>query len=273
MHPLLRTLDLKAGAGTESSVYDLHPIRDRASERSRGIPLLLSLGLTPLLIYGLSLSLIAPETMEAVNGALDQARRSVSLLLWEPGRPLEKSVAGPSVTSGKGHIDGNGSLDPRLAAYATRTSHPTDTIDPDELTAAPTEGGVDLSLNATLPLQAGGNGLAVGTGRESGLKGAGGIGGGAGPYDFRLIPTRQVEAIHQMVRGENPALLEPVRVLIQVDNDGVTFQATVVSGPAFLHEESLKAARQWRFEPLAAHGLKGPIYLTLTFYPKVKKPK
>lgn len=270
MHPLLRTLDLTAGAGTESSVHDLHPIRDRAMERPRGTPWLFTLGLTPLLIYGLSLSLIPPNTLDAISGSLDQARRSVSLLLWEPGRP---SPTGPGTATGKGHINGNGALDPRLAAYATRVSRPTDAIDPDELSTSPVDGGVDLSLSSFLPLQPGGNGLARGTGRDSGIRGSGGLGGPAGPYDFRLTPTRQVEAIHQMVRGENPGLMEPVRVLIQVDDAGVPFQVTVVAGPAFLHEEALAAARQWRFEPLAAHGLKGPVYMTLTFHPKVRRPK
>jgi hypothetical protein len=84
MHPLLRTLDWTAGSGREPTVHDLHPIRDHASFVPRSVPALLSLGLTPILVYGLSLSL---DPSSALNEALEAGKpagRSVAFLLREP---------------------------------------------------------------------------------------------------------------------------------------------------------------------------------------------
>lgn len=103
----------------------------------------------------------------------------------------------------------------------------------------------------------GGDGLAAGTGRDS-ANGPGGLTGGhfgqGGKFDFRLVPIRQVQARHQLVMGERHDAKEPVRILIQIGSDGVLFRAKAVSGPAYLYQESLAAAMQWRFEPLTLHG-------------------
>ena len=149
MHPLLRTLEWAAPARTESSVHDLHPVRDAASARSHGYPLLLSLLLTPLLIYGLSISLISPTTARAVQGALDQARRSIPLLLEEPENPgVKASVPTPPGlvgSSGAGHREGTNTLDPRLVAHTSLLSRPSDAIDLDELSPSPKADRVFLS--------------------------------------------------------------------------------------------------------------------------------
>lgn len=276
MHPLLRTLDLTASAGTESSVYDLHPIRAAGSPRSHGIPLLVSLGLTPLVIYGLSISLISPATERAVRGTLDQARKSVALLLQEPDttatRAPARATIGPEGPGGAGHREGTNTLDPRLAVHTTLLSRPSDAIDPEQLSVLPTAERVSLSLNPALPLQEGGNGLARGTGRDSAL-GPGGLTRPPQAADFKLIPLRQVTVQHQLTPGEESAAKETLRVRILIGEDGVPTKATLVSGPEFLREKALKAALEWRFEPLGPHGLRAPLALTLIFHPSFLRPR
>jgi len=276
MHPLLRTLEWAAPARTESSVHDLHPVRDAASARSHGYPLLLSLLLTPLLIYGLSISLISPTTARAVQGALDQARRSIPLLLEEPENPgVQASVPTPPGlvgSSGAGHREGTNTLDPRLVAHTSLLSRPSDAIDLDELSPSPKADRVFLSLNPALPHAAGGNGLARGTGRESAVGPGGQI-----PYakvqDFRLIPIRQVMVTHQLTSGQDSAVKEPLRVRISINEDGIPTEATLISGPEFLREKALKVAMEWRFEPLGPHGLKAPLSLTLIFHPNLLRSR
>lgn len=278
MHPLLRTLDLTAGAGTESSVHDLHPIQQAASARSHGVPILLSLGLTPLLIYGLSISLISPSSLQAMQRAVDQAGRSVSLLLHEPAAaPAVRNLVGPQGPGGEGHREGTSTLDPRLADLPVPIlSKPTVAVDPDQLSLSPRAEPVDFSINPALPIQAGGNGLTRGTGRDAG-QGKGGLIRPPAPVpvpspDFRLVATRQVVVNHRMSAGESSTPM-PVRVRILINEDGIPFQAAVVSGPEYLHAESLKAAREWRFEPPGAHGLKAPVELVLTFRPNLLRSR
>lgn len=275
MLPPLQTEKESADAAVASSVFDLHPIRDGASTRPIGVSVLFSLGLTPLLIFGLSVSLMSPNSRPDAGTALDQTQRSVSLLLHEPDRPSVeapvRNLYGLRAPGGNGHQEGTETLDPRLVAYTSRFSQPSDAIDPDDLSTHPKADRVFLSLNPTLPLQAGGDGLAAGTGKDS-AKGPGGLFLVGGSYDFRLVPIRQVQARHQLAMGEHRDAKQPVRIQIQVGSDGVPFRAKVVSGPMFLLEEALAAAMQWRFEPLALHGLKAPIASILTFYPDFVEP-
>jgi hypothetical protein len=275
MHPLLRTLDSSANAGTESSALVLHPIRDAASGRSRGLPLLLSLGLTPLLIYGLSISLISPSSIRVIQGVVDQTRRSVTLLLHEPGASVIQAPArlllGPKGPGGAGHREGTNTLDPRLVAHTSIFSKPSDAMDPDELSVAPKAERVNLSLNPALPLQAGGNGLARGTGRDSALGNGGLARPGLGP-DFKLIPTKQVPLQHRLGPDESDRG-ETVRVRLIVGDDGVPTQAFFVSGPVFLQEKAIKTALEWRYEPLAPHGLKAPLPVNLIFHPVLQSAR
>ena len=276
MHPLLRTLDLTAGAGLASSVHDLHPIGQAAPPRSRKLPFCISLGLTPLLIYGLANSLISPTSTQALQSVVDQARKSVSLLLQEPDtpgvRPPARNPVGPDGPGGAGHREGTGTLDPRLAAFTSILSQPSDAVDPETLSTSPRADAAFLSLNPALPLQDGGNGLARGSGRDS-AKGSGGLTRPEKAYDFRLIPTRQVTVNHQLIPGEEAGAREALRVLILIGEDGVPTQATLVSGPEFLREKAIKASLEWRFEALAPHGLKAPLALTLIFHPNFLRPR
>jgi hypothetical protein len=272
MHPLLQTLDQTAGAGTESSVHDLRPIRQAAPAGARALPALLSLGLMPLLIYGLAWSLDSP--IAAISRAVSEGRHSVTLLMEDTSGRLNRpaptrNLIGPEGPGGVGHRDGTSTLDPRLAVVTTTgLAPPSDAIDPDELGPSPRADLASLSLNPALPLQAGGNGLARGTGRDA-ARGSGGLlrpPAAVAMPDQRLVPTRQVTIQHRLAPGES-ALVTAVRVRILIGEDGVPLRATIVSGPAYLHAQALKAAYEWRFEPLGAHGLKAPLSLTLTFHP------
>ncbi|WLT30141.1 hypothetical protein [Geothrix sp. PMB-07] len=270
MHPLLRSLDLNPIAGNETTVYGVHPIREAAPARSRGIPILFSLGMTPLILYGLSISLTHGHLDSLIRREPSQHRESVSLTVQEAEvafiRPPTKYLMGSESPGGEGHREGTDGLDPRLVAHTSIFSQPSDAIDPDELTLSPRATPVFLSLNPTLPLRSGGNGLASGTGRDS-ARGSGGHIREQKTYDFKLIPTRQVSVRHQLKPGEPTKVAADVLVRLQIGEDGVPMDASVLSGPAFLHAESIQAALQWRFEPLAPHGLKAPLSLTLVFQP------
>lgn len=197
MPPLIRRLERLSGSETESSLYDLHLIRNGAPPRPWGVALLLSLGLTPLLIVGLTISLKSPFLLRRGSGTLGQAPQSISLLLHEPERPGVRASArnphGPTVVGGRGRPEGTGALDPRLIAHTTILSKPSDAIDPGDLSTSPKAERVYLALNPALPLQTGGDGLATGTGRDL-ARGPGGL-LSLGVHDFRVIFGRCEPAI------------------------------------------------------------------------------
>jgi hypothetical protein len=270
MHPLLRTLDLTAGAGAESSVYQIHPILQAAAPRSWRGPFLLSLGLTPLLVYGLSFSFGSPSPPPWVRRDVDQARRSVAFLLQESLRTSPSQ--GPT---GQGHTEGTHSRDPRLAVARTTLSQPPMAIDPEELGTSPLAERVGPLPDLGLPLQEGGNGLVRGTGKDAGRNGLGRDTSKppGRPPDMLLVPIKQVTPYQQLERGQEDAARVPVRVRIVVGEDGIPIQATAVSGPVFLHAGCEKAALAWRFEPLGPHGLKAPYSQLIIFNPTWVKPR
>lgn len=273
MHPLLRTLDLSAPARTESSVHDLHPILRAAPPRAHALPVLLSLVLTPLMVLALSLGLIPPPEALARAGSA-ALPRSVTLLLAEilppsGAKPPVRKLVGPEGPGGAGHREGTSTIDPRLLAIKANTlAQPSDAIDPEALSDSPRADPVFLSLNPALPIQAGGNGLARGTGRDAAL-GDGGLMRPQAIPDFKLVPIRQVPLHHRLTSGES-ARVGPTRVRILIGEDGVPTQAVVLTGPPFLQEKARKAALEWRFEPLGPHGLRAPLPLILTFYPTLQ---
>lgn len=273
-----QSLSRTTGVSTESSVYELHPIRDAASAPTRAVPFLLSLGLTPLLIGGLALSLVPPQAQLAARTAFDQARRSVSLLLLEPQaqdlRAPARNLVGPELPGGAGHREGTNSIDPRLLPYTTLVSTPSDAIDPDALSTLPTAERVNLSLNPALPLQTGGNGLARGTGRDSAL-GPGGLFRApvrtstppAPPPDFKLVPIRTFTFSYFLSPTDDKT---PIKVHILIGMNGMPIQVKYVSGPVFLKMDAIRTAQGWLFEPLAPHGFKTPQSYLLEFRPSFK---
>lgn len=276
MHPLLRVLDQASSPETEAtSVHELHPVLAAAPRGPRALPFTLSLGLTALLVLGISQGLFQAPALQAQR-ALAGAGRTVAILLAEPldaagRRPPAPDRAGPVLAGGAGHREGSSTLDPRLAQLVTTTPRASDALDPDQLGPLPTADRAILPLlDPALPRQAGGNGLAAGTGRDP-MQGPGArLQPGAsvvGP-DNQLVPLRQVTLFHRLAPGEAILARQPVRVRLYIDADGVPFRVAVLSGPDFLREDAVKAARQWRFEPLAPHGLQAPLTMVLTFYPK-----
>lgn len=287
MHPLLRILDLSVGAGTQSSVHDLHPIRDGASARSRGLPLTLSLGMTPLLIYGLSLSLIPPSSGSSVQAAFGQSHRAVSIFLSESDSfgvksPPRKLFAADEL-AGAGHREGMGTLNSQFTAYTSYLSEPCNPIDPDERANSIIGEQASLSLSPALPPHFGGNGLASGIGGSSARgswqltrppsKGSSVLdpvglrqtGAKAAVPDFKLVATRQIPMTYQMALGEEYLLGQVTQVRVLISENGVPSQATWISGPEKLQEKAKRAALGWRFEPLGPHGLRAPLALVLTF--------
>ncbi|HJV48335.1 MAG TPA: hypothetical protein VJ549_03575 [Geothrix sp.] len=276
MHPLLRALDFSASAD-ETSVYEAHPILDHASAGPRGLPLLLSLGLTPLLVYALALGLHSPASRQAMREFFGEDPRSVSLLLAETASaspaPTSHPSPAPAPITSKAP---SGSQEPAAASREAEPARPLQAVDPSASDPSPRAEPIRDTLSVALPRESAGGAAGGGTaGGQGQVKGeAFKAGHTAGKtFDFQLVPTRRAQASHQLIWGQESAAEEPVKVRIQVGEDGLPFEATVVSGPPFLHAESIKAALQWRFEPLALHGLKAPISTVLTFYPNLMKPR
>lgn len=105
-------------------------------------------------------------------------------------------------SDGKGHQEGTGTLDPRLAAYTSNQARPSEAIDPDNLNTSLLAEQVGLSFSPGLPLQVGDKGQAIGTGREGTT------------FGLRLIPIKRVAVYYQLREEEAPVFNEPVKVLI-----------------------------------------------------------
>lgn len=258
-----------ASTDATSSVYDAHPVRDAHARESRAMPLLLSLCLTPLVAYGFSAGLLARTPFRGAG----HPGRTAPLLLDAWTAPPEatepaQSPRGWREAGGAGHPEGTGTLDPNLAeVHAPAPSQPTETIAPEARAVAPGSPQVEASRNSALPLAAGGNGLVRGVGREAAV-GLGDLDQPLQPIpDHRLVLIRKVSMQHRLASKQESSLIEPLKVLILIGDDGAPFQATVLSGPALLREQAKAAALDWRFEPLRPHGLKGPVSLVIVFQP------
>jgi TonB family protein len=74
----------------------------------------------------------------------------------------------------------------------------------------------------------------------------------------RVMPSYPPEAKAALVSGD-------VGVRITISEKGKVIEAEAVSGPELLREAALKAARQWRFEPLLLRGTPVKVRGVLTF--------
>lgn len=237
-------------------VHDLHPVLAASAPVSWRLPLALSLGLTGLLLYALSLDLFDGPHPLASHAPVRSATHSVTLLLGPPARLPKR----PEAPGGAGHRRGTGPQDPRLASRVTTPSATRDAADPASLTALPTEAKLLPSLDPASPVQAGGNGLEQGGGQDAAR-------GPGGSPDHRVVPIRQVRLFANYFPWEVKAARKPVSVRLLIGPDGVPLSATAISGPGFLRAAAVKAALEWRFEPLAPHGIEAPLVLTITFLP------
>jgi hypothetical protein len=163
MHPLLRTLDLSPQDRTESSALELNPIHHAAAAGSRKIPLISTLGLTPLLIYGLSISMASPSSKDFLARAVDQGGRSITFLLQEPAATFGAKVPFQTPPGLGSPRDAASASDPMLLASQSAVQPaPSETIDPETLSLPSKAEQVDLSLSPALVIQSGAHGLGYG---------------------------------------------------------------------------------------------------------------
>lgn len=269
MSLLSNGLRLSDSPEPSSVVYKPHPIRDAHAPESRGMPLFLSLCVTPLAVYAFS----AGVGMRAPFSGIRQPGRAVPLSLseQEPSADVLESVQsrlGLREAGGAGHTEGTSALDPHLADTASPTlSQPTEPLTPGVWTLAPRADQIEVPLNPALPREVGGNGLVRGIGQEASV-GSGDLNQPLQPIpDHRLVLVWKTSMKYRLISQKEVNAIQSLKVLILIGDDGVPFQATVLSGPTFLHDRAKAAALGWRFEPLRPHGLKGPVSLVLVFNP------
>lgn len=167
--------------------------------------------MTSLFLLGLNRGLF--DSFEQRAPRLFSAHRSVRILLTAVAAPNRKYPGLPyrlhGGIRGSGHPDGTSTRDPLLTKRTKVETLSSDDFDSNQIHTLPI---VDRSLqlfNPHLPVEAGGNGVAHGTG-------------------------------HEVAQGQ-------------------------ASGPMFLKTLAIDAALQWRFEPLAPHGLSAPQTVVVNF--------
>jgi hypothetical protein len=224
-----------------------------------------SLAMTSLFILGLNWGLFdSPE--QSATPPLPSAHTSVRILLTDAATPNREYLGLPhrlhGGIRGAGHPDGTSTRDPLLTQRTKVETLSSDDFDPSQIHTLPT---VDRSLqlfNPNLPIEAGGNGIAHGTGHDVAR------GAGSGPvFDHKIVLIHEARIFHRLQRGESADPTIPVRVRVKIGADGVPLEAMFVSGPLFLKTLAIDAALQWRFEPLAIHGLSAPQTVVVNFWP------
>lgn len=264
MHPQPSAPGTQPDDCSENSIYEPHPLRDGAPMPSRILPAMLSLAMTGLFLLGLNRGLFDSSEQRAPRPF--SVHRSVRILLTNVTAPNRKYLGLPyrlhGGIRGAGHPDGTSTRDPLLTQRTKVETLSSDDFDPSQIHTLPT---VDRSLqvfNPNLPIQAGGNGVAHGTGHDV----ARGL--GSGPrFDHKIVLVHEVRISHRLQRGESADPAIPVRVRVEIGADGVPLEAVFVSGPLFLKTLAINAALQWRFEPLAPHGLSAPQKVVVNFWP------
>lgn len=264
MQPQPSVLRAQSGDLPGRSAYEPHPLRKGAPTPSRALPAISSLAMTGLFILGLNRCLF--DSYEQRAPCRLSPHRSVRILLADVAAPNRKYLGLPyrlhGGIRGAGSPDGTSTRDPLLTQRTKVETLSSDDFDPSQIHALPT---VDRSLhlfNPHLPVEAGGNGVARGTGHDVAR------GQGSGPsFDHKMVLVHEVRISHRLQRGESADPAIPVRVRVEIGADGVPLEARFVSGPLFLKTLAIDAALQWRFEPLAIHGLSAPQSVVVNFWP------
>lgn len=283
------SLNLAVDVVVGSSVFDLHPIKESAPGRVWKLPLVFSLSLTPLVIFGLSFLPFRGSSTQAPRQGIHSSRRSISLVLVESEpkqgtRSPTTNWIGPSGPGGQGHIGGTDAIDRRLVTVKTPIiSFPTEAVDPELLSQSPRAEAISFSLNPALPIQPGGNGLSKGAGKDP-ARGPGGLWRkqdlvttttndkqGKVP-DGRLVPIRRQPARHLYKPGDlgEEVAKTPTIVRAFIGENGLVTKVQFISGPEEMRADALWAARLWTFEPLEPHGLHAPVSVDLVFYPRLQ---
>jgi TonB family protein len=88
--------------------------------------------------------------------------------------------------------------------------------------------------------------------------------------DSRSVDSHPVKVLEQ-VKPSYPAMARatrlqgPVEVRVRVNAQGQAENVEVLSGPTVFHQEALRAAKAWRFEPAMERGKATPSNYTIRF--------
>lgn len=257
-------------APASDAPYAVAPIRDAAPKPARGLASGLALVVPALLLFAAT-TVVISETAPAFL----RPERVVDVLLTDAPEAPRKVVPNPIPDApegpgkgpglpGVGHVEGNDAIDPELLKAPVNL--PTARTEPDPLALLEPQSPTVIGRDRSLPVAKGGNGLASGTGLDAGR---GGGGGRAKGPDYELVLLHEEPALTD-ITAHSPDLLIPVKVLVQIGNNGHPLSAEAVSGPARLHASCIETAMRYRWEPLAPHGLKAPVPITITFHPVVR---
>lgn len=249
--------------------YAVAPIRDAAPKPARGLASGLALVVPALLVFAAT-TVVISETAPAFL----RPERVVDVQLTDAPEPPQKVIPNPIPNApegpgkgpglpGVGHVEGNDAIDPELLKVPVNL--PTARTEPDPLSLLEPQSPTVIGRDRSLPVAKGGNGLASGTGLDPGR---GGGGGRRGP-DYQLVLLHEEPALTD-ITAHSPELLIPVKVLVQVGNNGHPLSAEAISGPARLHASCVETALRYRWEPLAPHGLRAPVPIIITFHPVVR---
>lgn len=191
---------------------------------------------------------------------------TLGLALWR-GRHMDVVLeADPSPGANGG---GSGGTSPKPSAGLTeRSTEPTQAAIPSEDLIPLKPSPFDLPADGEKAKNLGsfnpagdGHPRAMGQGNGKGVGGTGTTVTTSPPpqevFDHQLVPRVMPRASYRLKPGEKGESTLVV-VEVTVEEDGHVSQVQPLSGPAFLYPCVCEAARQWRFELLALHGLKGP---------------
>jgi hypothetical protein len=248
----LRSLSIFDRVGDPT--LDTAPIQHSMPPRDRLLPGILTLTALGGIVTAL---IIWPELLPTPGfglGRFHEGSRRVDFLL---GAGAARDLAGRAPAP-----DSEGPLRPLDNGAPSRAVEPGSMANP-----MPTSSG------AAGPGRAGG---ASGSG-EGHSSAQGGVGDGLGTaqsgqyqapgYDHRLVPIFKPVPAYTAGAGESlDFLAETVTVIASVAEDGTVTKAWATDGPPKLFQLAVQAAMRWRFEPLAAHGLKAPQEMKILFH-------
>jgi hypothetical protein len=248
----LRSLSIFDQVGDPTT--DPAPIQHSMPPRDRLLP-----GILTLTVLGgiLAAMLIWPELLPTPPfglGRFHEGSRRVDFLL---GSGTARDLAGSAPTPGA-----EGLLRPLDNGAASKAVAPGWTANPMPTSAGGASGSGDGLSSAQ-------GGVAGGTASSSG-DGLGTAQSGqyhAPGYDHRLIPIFKPVPTYTAGAGESLEFLaETVTVIASVAEDGTVTKAWANDGPPKMFQLAVQAAMRWRFEPLAAHGLKAPQEMKIIFH-------
>ncbi len=246
-----------AGPLRGSHALPLPPDLDRPAPGRPWVPLGLWLPAYGLVVLGL----LAWRMPSPTPGARPTSVR-VSLAAFDP--PIYAPPPGPAPgPSGGSHRLGTGTIDPGLLALPALVKirvPPTQLATLTDLAAPPLQ--LPLTLDKSLPVRPGGNGVPKGDGAGFGRGHGNGVGdgsGGGGSAKLQLVRSVTPDYPPGTKDGES------VTVQLLVGSDGTTLEAVPLTGRPELHAAVLKAAFGWQFRVPKAFASRAPFRVTVEF--------